>query len=78
MPDLPPPQTFIRPAAEPDWPAAQAILLESAATLPTDLVQQAFEREVAYLPGDYAAPRGSLLLACGAGYVFSRLFRQDR
>ncbi len=63
MPDLPPPQTFIRPAAEPDWPAAQTILLEYAATLPTDLVQQAFEREVAHLPGDYAAPRGSLLLA---------------
>jgi len=46
-----------------DIEAARGILKEYAQTLAVDLCFQDFTRELAELPGDYAAPRGSLLLA---------------
>jgi ribosomal protein S18 acetylase RimI-like enzyme len=54
----------IRLAAGPaDMALARALFLEYAGSLGFDLSFQDFEREVATLPGDYAAPAGCLLLA---------------
>lgn len=46
-----------------DFTAAREVLQEYARSLPVDLSFQHFEQEVAGLPGEYAAPRGTLLLA---------------
>lgn len=46
-----------------DIEAARALFVEYQRSLGVDLAFQGFEREVAELPGSYAAPSGRLLLA---------------
>jgi putative acetyltransferase len=49
-----------------DMAQARAIFLEYAGSLSVDLCFQSFDQELASLPGDYAGPRGEILLAwCG-------------
>lgn len=57
------------PRAAAEFDAARAILREYARSLPVDLGFQSFEQEVAALPGDYAPPRGTLLLAWADGQL---------
>lgn len=46
-----------------DMACAAQLFREYAETLDWDLAFQNFEHELAHLPGDYALPRGALLLA---------------
>lgn len=55
----------IRPAADDEMTIVAALFREYGGKLGIDLSYQGFEAEVASLPGDYAPPRGALLLAVG-------------
>lgn len=62
----------IRLASIADLDEIRAMLREYQAWLEVDLCFQNFEQELANLPGDYALPRGRLLIASGAGCVALR------
>ena len=59
-----PPSIALTIATQPhEMEVVRDIFREYAGTLDVDLSFQDFEEELATLPGDYAAPRGALLLA---------------
>lgn len=62
----------IRPATITDLDEIRTMLREYSAWLEIDLCFQNFEQELAGLPGEYAPPRGRLLIAEGAGCVALR------
>jgi GNAT superfamily N-acetyltransferase len=62
----------IRPATLSDLDEIRLMLREYAAWLEVDLCFQNFEQELAGLPGEYAPPRGRLLIADGASCVALR------
>ena len=60
-----PPFTIVEAGAS-DITDVAALFRAYAAELPVDLALQGFAAELAGLPGDYAPPEGSLLIARGA------------
>ena len=61
---MPTPQfSLTTPASPEELQATAQIFREYAESLGIDLAFQQFEQELSTLPGDYAAPHGSLLLA---------------
>jgi len=63
MTDKPPPITLFTPASTADLEATRVIFQEYADSLPVDLAFQDFSQELTDLPGDYAPPRGKIVLA---------------
>ena len=62
--DRPSPPVFVRAARVPDeLPVVRQLFRAYADSLGFDLGFQGFEDELAALPGDYAPPRGALLVA---------------
>jgi ribosomal protein S18 acetylase RimI-like enzyme len=57
------PKPHIREAVASDIPGVRKLFLEYAESLGFSLCFQGFDREVADLPGKYAAPGGAILLA---------------
>ena len=55
--------SIARVGSDADLLAIRELFLEYAASLDVDLAYQDFSREVAELPGEYAAPRGCLFIA---------------
>ncbi len=57
------PVSLAEPQSDVEWAASTAIFREYGDSLGIDLSFQNFEEELTSLPGLYAAPRGTLLLA---------------
>ena len=57
----------IRPAAAGDLPRIRALAREYVEWIGLDLAFQEIDAELDGLPGDYAPPRGALLMACRKG-----------
>ena len=80
-PFAPPPLVLAPAAGEADLALARTLFREYAATLPFTLDFQGFEEELAGLPGAYAEPRGTIVLArdgaTGAGCVALRPLPED-
>ncbi|PUE54597.1 GNAT family N-acetyltransferase [Limnohabitans parvus] len=60
---------LLHPVSDDDWIETRSIFQEYASSLKVDLCFQGFQDELAGLPGDYAEPRGTLLLAWVNGAV---------
>jgi len=60
---------LLLPDSTADWTDVRLLMREYAQGLGVDLCFQGFDRELAHLPGAYAAPRGTLRLARVDGHA---------
>jgi putative acetyltransferase len=60
---------LLAPFSADEWRETRDIFTEYAQSLNVDLCFQGFDEELAQLPGEYASPRGALLLARVDGAV---------